>query len=257
MGLLMTIPGADFSSNAAGFIAPVARGLVGWFYLGGTVSETQNDRSGIANATLAGSPTVGDGYVEFGGYSSGQWLETQVTETDTLTLITVALSADTFADGAHKPMFVSNYGADSGSGGTVLGSTIYIDGGTAPAGTVRFGTGYNNSGSYGVSTSTTFSTANVATYNFYAGKVTPAGGAGTKKLLNSTTDQSNGTSPTYPRRSHTLNKFRVGAGYNSSFSGTCRVHLAAFYNVELTDDEIETIYQAVKTRAAAKHSITI
>lgn len=257
MGLLMTIPGADFSANAAGFIAPVARGLVGWFYLGGTVAETQSDRAGIANATLAGSPTIGDGYVAFGGYDAGHWLETQVAETDTCTIICVARSADTFGSGADKPMFVSNYGTDSGSGGSLLGASIYIDGGTAPAGTVRFGTGYDNSGTYGTSTSTTFSTTDVSVWNFYAGKVLPAGGSGTKKLINSTTDQNNTTSPTYPRRSNTVRPFRIGAAHNNTFGGICDVHMAAFYDVELTDAEIETIYQAVKTRAAAKHSMTI
>lgn len=257
MGLLMTIPGADFSGNAAGFIAPVARGLVGWWYLGGTVAETQNDRAGIANATLSGSPTIASGYVSFGGYATGQWLETQVAETDTCTLLVVARSSDTFADGAHRPMLLSNFGTDSGSGGALIGASIYIDGGTAPAGTLRLAGGQDNAGSYTAYTSTTFSTTNVAQWNFYAGKMLAAGGAGTRKLINSTTDQSNNGSPSYPRRSNTVRKFRVGASHSSAFGGTCDIHMAALYNVDLTDDEIETIYQAVKTRAAAKHSITI
>lgn len=257
MGLLMTIPGADFSSNAAGFIAPVARGLVGWFYLGGTVAETQSDRAGIANATLSGSPTIGDGYVSFGGYATGQWLETQIAETDTITMLVVAKSSDTFASGDHKPMFLSNYGSDSGSGGALIGASIYIDGGTAPAGTVRLAGGQDNSGTYTAYTSTTFSTTDVSVWNFYAGKMLAAGGTGSRKLVNSTTDQSNNASPSYPRRSNTVRNFRVGSSYSSSFGGTCDIHMAAVYNVELTDDEIETIYQAVKTRAAAKHSITI
>lgn len=256
-GLLQTITGADFSAHSAGYLPPVATGLLGWWFLGGSVAETQQDRAGIANAVLAGSPTVNNGYVSFGGYAAGQWLETAVMETDDITLLTVARSADTFVDGTHKPMFLGNYGSDSGSGGALIGASIYIDGGTPPAGTLRFATGQNNSGTYTAHTSTTFSTTNVTTWNFYAGKAAQAGGAGSKKLINSTTDQSNAAVPTYPRRSNTVRPFRIGAGHNSSFGGICDVAFAALYNRVLSDEEIETIYQAVKTRLAAKHSIAI
>lgn len=258
MGTLMTIGGsADFSANSAGFIAPVSSGLVGWFYLGGTVAETQQDRAAIANATLAGSPTLHDGYVSFSGYSSGQWLQTAIAETDEITLLTVAKSSDTFVDGTHKPMFLSNFGTDSGSGGALIGASLYIDGGTAPAGTLRLGGGQDTSGTYTAYVSTTFSTTDVSVWNFYAGKMLAAGGTGSRSLINSTTDQSNSASPTVPRRSNTVRLFRVGAGFSSSFSGSCDVAFAAVYSRALTDTEIETIYQAVKTRLAGKHSITI
>lgn len=257
MATLITITGADFSANSVGFIAPVSAGLVGWWYLGGSVAETQQDRAGIANATLAGSPTINDGYVSFAGYDDSQWLETAVAETDDITVMCVARSSDTFGSGANKPMFISNFGTDSGSGGALIGTSIYVDGGTAPAGTVRLGGGQDTSGTYTAYTSTTFSTTDVSVWNFYAGKMTAAGGSDSRKLINSTTDQSNNTSPSVPRRSNTVRPFRIGASHSASFAGVCDVAFAAIYSAALSDAQIETIYQAVKTRLAGKHSITI
>lgn len=257
MATVLTISGADFSANSVGYLAPVSNGLLGLWFLGGSVAETQLDRAGIANAVLAGSPTIGNGYVSFRGLDDGDYLQTSVMETDEITIMCVAKSSDTFADGNHKPMFISNFGTDSGSGGALIGASIYVDGGTAPAGTVRLGGGQNNSGSYTAYTSTTFSTSNVATWNFYSGTMTAAGGTGSRILTNSTTDQTNNTSPAYPRRSNTVRAFRIGASHSASFNGTCDVAFAAIYNRVLTPAEVETVYQAVKTRLAAKHSITI
>ncbi len=261
MATLITIAGADFSANSVGFIAPVTSGLLGWWYLGGSVAQTQQDRAGIADATLAGSPTIGDGYVSFGGYSSGQYLTTQVTEVDAMTMIVVARSTEAAHTGTDLPMFVGNYGADAGNGGALIGSSIYISAGTVPAGTTRLGAGQNNNGTIQAQIATTFSTATATSWNMYAGTLadtsevtTTTGNA--RILYNLTTDQSNETS-NYPRVSHSVNKMRIGAGYSSSFTGSCDVAMAAFYSGVLTPTQLETIYQAVKTRLAALHSITI
>jgi len=257
MATVLTITGADFSANSVGYLAPVAEDLLGLWFLGGSVAETQLDRAGIANATLAGSPTIADGYVSFGGYATGQWLETTVMETDNITVLVVARSADTFAAGATRPMLLSNYGTDSGSGGALLGVSIFVNGGTPPAGTLILAGGQDNGGSYSAYINTTFTTTDVSVWNFYAGKMAAAGGTGSRKLINSTTDQTNNTSPSYPRRSNTVRPFRIGSSHSASYGGICDVAFAAIYGRVLTDDEIETVYQAIKTRLAGKHSITI
>lgn len=257
MATVLTITGADFSANSVGYLSPVADDLLGLWFLGGSVAETQLDRAGIANGVLAGSPTIGDGYVSFGGYATGQWLETSVMETDTITVMVVAKSSDTFGSGANKPMFLSNYGTDSGSGGALIGTSIYIDGGTAPAGTVRLGGGQDSSGTYTAYTSTTFSTTDVSVWNLYAGTMTAAGGTGSRVLYNSTTDQSNNTSPSVIRRSNTVRPFRIGASHSNAFGGVCDVAFAAVWGRVLTSTQVETMYQAIKTRLAGKHSITI
>lgn len=261
MATLITIAGADFSANSVGFIAPVTSGLLGWWYLGGSVAETQQDRAGIADATLSGSPTIGDGYVSFGGYSSGQYLTTQISEVDAMTLIVVARSTEAAHSGTDLPMFISNYGTDAGNGGTPLGASIYISAGTVPAGTIRLAAGQNNNGTIQTQTATTFSTSTSTSWNMYAGtladtsEVTSTTG-NDRTLYNLTTDQTNSSS-NYPRVVHSANKMRIGAGYSSSFTGSCDVAMAALYSGVLTGTQLETIYQAVKTRLAALHSITI
>lgn len=252
---------ADFSDNSVGLILPVATGCLGWFYLGGTQAATQQDRANIANATLVGSPTIGNGYVSFAGYDASQWLQTAIAETDEFTMLCVARSSDTFASGATKPMFFSNYGADAGNGGALIGASIYIDGGTAPQGTVRLGAGQNNNGTIQGQITTTINTTDVSVWNFYAASLAQtdaniAAANNARKLYNSTTDQTHSTS-NYPRVAHSANMMRVGAGFSANFGGNCDVAFAAAYSRVLTDTEVETIYQAVKTRLAAKHSITI
>lgn len=261
MATILTVTGADFSANSVGFIAPVADGLVGWWYLGGTEAETKRDRAGIANATLGGSPTIHAGYASFGGFSSGQWLQTEVTETAAFTMLCVARSTEAAHSGTDLPMFVSNYGNDAGNGGTTIGASIYVASGTAPAGTVRLGGGQNNNGTVQGQISTTITVAAATSWNFYAGRMASTSADNTqtlnaRHLFGKTSGQSH-TTNNYPRVVHSANRMRIGSCFNSGFSGSCDVAFAAFYSRALTDDEIETIYQAVKTRAAAKHSITI
>lgn len=261
MATLITIQGADFSANSVGFIAPVTTGLLGWWWLGGSVAETQQDRAGIANAVLSGSPSIEDGYVSFGGYSSGEYLTTAIEEVDEFSLLVVARSTEGAHSSPDLPMFVSNYGNDAGNGGVPLGASIYISAGTVPAGTVRLGAGQNNNGTKQAQINTTFSVAASTGWNFYAGTLADTSAdtsqaLNARVLYNSTTGQSNSSS-NYPRVPHSANTMRIGAGYDSAFSGSCDVAFAAFYSRVLSATEVETIYQAVKTRLAALHSITI
>ena len=254
MATLITISGVDFSANSVGYVAPVASGLVGWFFLGGSVAETQQDRAGIANAVLAGSPTINNGYVSFGGVSSGEYLTTAVAETAECTVLAVAKSTEAAHTGSDLPMFVSNFGPSG------VGFSLYISAGTAPAGTVRIGAGQDDNGTPQTQINTNVVVAAATSWNFYAAKLESTSADNTaqlnaRKLFNKTTSQT-GTTSNYPRIVG-ANPLRIGAGYNSGFSGSCDVAFAAFYNRALTDAEIETIYQAVKLRLAAKHSITI
>jgi hypothetical protein len=257
-GTLMTIEGANFAANAAFFIPAVSDGLVGMWHLGGTVAQTQrNLKVGGTAATLVGSPTINAGSVDFGGYATGQWLELPYYETDDITLLVVAKSSDTFVNGDQKPMFISSFGTDSGSGGALIGASIYVDGGTAPAGTVRLGGGQNNAGTYTAYVSTTFSTTDVSVFNFFAGSMAAAGGTGSRVLYNKTTAQSNNTSPSYPRRSNTVRPIRVGASHSSSFSGTCAVSYVAVFNRVLTAAEITSLYTAEQSRQSTLYGVTI
>lgn len=261
MATILTVTGADFSANSVGFIAPVADGLVGWWYLGGTEAETKRDRAGIADATLGGSPTIQSGYASFGGYSSGQWLQTAVTETAAFTMLCVARSTEAAHSGTDLPMFVSNYGADSGSGGANRGASLYIDAGTWPAGSARLGASINNNGTVGSNINAAFIVTDATAWNFYAGRIPNTSSDNTqqlnaRKLFCKTTGQTD-TETTYPHVPSVANAMRIGACFSSAFSGSCDVAFAAFYSRAMTDDEIETIYQAVKVRMAAVNSITV
>lgn len=254
MATVIRITGADFSANSVGFIAPISSGLLGWWYLGGSVAETQQDRAGIANATLSGSPTIGNGYVSFGGFSSGQYLTTAIEEVEEMTALVVARSTEAAHSGTDLPMFVSNF---AGSG---VGFSIYISDGTVPAGTVRIGAGQDNNGTLQPQITTNISVTDASVWNFYAARLADTSSDNTqalneRKLFNKTTAQTNSTN-NYPRVVG-ANVMRIGAGYTSSFTGSCDVAFAAFYDRALSDAEVETVYQSVKDRLAGKHSIAI
>lgn len=245
----------------ADFVAPVESGLLGWWYLGDTVADTQHDRAGLADATLVGSPAITQGFVSFNGYASGQWLQTNVAETAAFTILVVARSSDTFAANSTRPMFTSNYGADAGNGGSLLGAGIYISAGTPPGGTVRLHGGQNNGGTLQVEISSTFAVTDVQAWNFYAGRMesvgtNPAVADNPRKLYDKTTAQT-GTSNAYPRVVHSINKMRIGAAGNSTFGGKCDVAFAAYYNRALADAEVTDIYDAVAARLLSRYGIVI
>lgn len=259
--LIKAKAGANFSANAVAFAPPVLDGLAGWWYLGGTLAQTQRDRAGIADGVLIGAPTINSGYVSFGGYSAGDWLQTSVEETEAFTMLTVGRSTEAAHSGTDLPMFVSNYGADAGSGGALRGASIYVDSGTVPAGVVRMGGYVDDNGTVSSNILTAFTVAAATSWNFYAGRIEATSSDNTqqlnaRKLFGKTSGQTDSENA-YPHVPSVSNLMRIGAGYSGSHTGSCDVAFAACYSRALTDDEIETIYQAVKRRMSAVNSITI
>lgn len=254
MATIIRVSGADFSANSVGFLAPVTAGLLGWFYLGGTQAETQQDRAGVADGVLVGSPTLHDGYVSFGGVVSGQYLNTSMMETAAMTMLVVARSTEAAHSGTDLPMFMSNFG-NSG-----VGCSLYISAGIVPAGQIRLGGGQNNNGVNQAQINTTLSNEAATSWGFYAGKFESTSNDITqqlnaRKLISKTSNQTNSTN-NYPRVVGT-NPLRIGAGYNSGFTGSCDVAFAAAYSSALSDAQIDLIYDSVKARLAGKHGIVI
>jgi hypothetical protein len=59
------------------------------------------------------------------------------------------------------------------------------------------------------------------------------------------------------RVANTAVKFRFGSYGQAGYTGTCDVAWGAIYNRVLTDTEVDTTYQFVKSYLAAKRGITI
>lgn len=260
---VITSPFVATSSGAIGsdFVIPVTSGLLGWWFLGDTVADTQHDYAGIADAVLTGSPVLTQGFVTFAGYAAGQWLQTSVTETAAFSIVVVARSSASFATSATRPMFVSNYGTDAGNGGVALGAGILVSGGTAPAGGVILHGGQNNNGTKQTQTNTTFTTTNVAGWNFYAGRLesvdsNTAATNNPRKLYNETAAQT-ATTNNYPRVPHSSNTMRIGAAYNSTFGGPSDIAMVALYSRALSDGNVDDIYDAVAARLLDRYGMVI
>ena len=256
MTTILTIKDADFSANAIGFSPPVTSGLIGWWYLGGTQALTEKDLSFTGNATLAGSPTIEDEYVSFGGASTGQYLQTTLADPVDISMLVVARTSATFGSAAQRPMYIGNYGADSGYSNTQHGAGIYTESGTAPSGVTRASQSHDITGTVTPSTSPALTIATLSSWNFMCSSYAQSGGA--KRFRCITTAQSGTATQTATRVPHTTNKLRIGASFNSSvFGGACDVAFAAVYNVALTTNQEDAIYEFVARFMLDRRSITI
>ncbi len=260
MGTILTIANADFSANAFAFAAPVASGLQGWFFLGGgSAAAIQKDYAYLANLGIGGGPTFGAGFTTFGGFATGQWLSTGISETADQTIFVVARSSDTLASG-HDPVLVSDYGADGSNGISTAakGITLQViapDAGGAPGANII---GYHFVNNAGVTTLAAAGSLDFPAFNsFKALSHVINSAAGTDVVNNLTGGTSVTSSFTLPRFPNVTNKFRIGAAYTNNGGGSCDIAFVAIYNRALSSVEQQTVYAFIKKYLLAKYSIAV
>jgi len=250
---------SGFQANplyAGGFRPPVAAGLAGWWWLGGSQAATEKDHAYIENGTLAGSPTIQTGYVSFNGYSSGQWLQTEIAETNDLTLMCVARTSDTLASAAYRPMMMGWYGGDAGYANQGNGSCLYY-GSTSglPQGFLRGTVGHVTGGTVSLDDAAPQTVPNVGAWRFLA--VTFNNTTGVKVVYDRTAGASATNTVATARSPHTINRLRIGSGYNASFSGKCDIAWGAAHTTALTLAQITDTYDFVQMVLSDRHGITI
>ena len=110
----IVLPGDNYPS-IHGFNIPVTSGLEGAFLFGdGTAQMGRNYAPGKANATVVGAPVAGAG---FGVFSEAGYLNTGISETAEMTIITVCRDSSGQVD--PKPGFIGNH-LDIPSGGVAI-----------------------------------------------------------------------------------------------------------------------------------------
>lgn len=253
----LILPGVNGSAYAREFRPPVSSGLVGWWWLGGTEAKTEKDHAYLANATLAGSPTIETSYVSFGGYNSGQWLQTEVAETNDFSWLVVARTSDALAASSTQPTIMSTWSsADPAYSSQTNGSLIYYNATSGlPQGTLVGGIGHVSAGTVTVDNGATLSIANAGEWAFLA--LTYNDTSNVKVLYNRSTGTSNTNTVATDRSPRSNLNLRIGGGFNTSFRGTCDVAFAAAYSSALTAQEVADTYAFVQTCLSDWHGLTI
>lgn len=253
----LILPGVDGRVNAIGFRPPVTAGLAGWWWLGDTQTATEKDHAYIGNGALVGGPTISaGGYVSFAGFSAGDWLQTEVAETNDITLMCVVRTSDTLAAAATRPMLMGFFGGDAGYANQGNGACLYYASTSGlPQGFLRGAIGHETAGTITMDDAAFQTVPDVTEWRFLA--VTFDDTSNVKVVYDKTAGTSQTNTITTARSPHTVNRMRIGGGFNSSFSGSCDVAWAGVYSTALTAQDIIDTYGFVGTCLSAWHGISI
>lgn len=255
--------GADFSANAVGFRAPVPTGLAGWFFIGargsdttaqGTARTVKNLAFNSYSAALIGSPTLHTGYATF---TSSNYMQTDIPETASHTMLAVVRNPDTLTDATHYPAIMgtlNNAGAAAGNGIALVQTS-------GTGGLPGRLTSYNSNGTP-PSASTVVSNLNVTSLATGFEMVYVSANNATGEIVLGSRTESVTTSGSFTAGTRLINPAgttcRIGALVNTSVAtGSVDIAFAAVYTTALTSTEITTIYNSVAAFLTATYSITI
>lgn len=254
MATIIKVAGADFSSNAIGFLPPISSGLLYWAFYGNTLAKSlMNLAPGGSGASVwsgGASPDVSAAYISTTGKinTTGKALDTGIMATSSVTLLSVGRSSDTLGSTSTRPFLISNFNSTHGDGVYFSGTTGLPQGTLTGTMSVSSGTPTTAGGSV--------SEANASLWGFRGISATASTNI---KIFNRTTAQTTTVTSAVPRLARTDYGYSIGGGgggVGGSFTGQADHAFAAVYGRALSDAEIDTIYAFVKTYLAAK-SITI
>ncbi|WP_431282734.1 hypothetical protein ACQW02_25555 [Humitalea sp. 24SJ18S-53] len=239
---------ADFAANALGFLPPVAAGLLGWWYFGGTLAQSiRNLAPGGVDATVVGAPAVSAGYISCVGNSA--YLNTSIAEPPEATILVGMRSMATFATSANETMPVSSYGPSGGLGFWLAKSGASV----GPIGVLRAHAFVDNAGAY-LQVAASVTETNLSTWKFAS--LTVDDGVGVN-VYDQTDNLTAGATSALARKILVPPRtFRIGSSHNSTFAGGVDLAFVAIYNRVLTPTERASVYAAAKV-TLARRSIVV
>lgn len=222
-------------------LPPVTRNLEGWFTFDTDSSRFAFNRApDKLDATIVGSPTAFPTHARFRG--TVNYLQTQISDTDEVTLIAVAKTANTFVAGVDGGFIIGCHlgpVVTPGFTGNASGANLYFDHPTQMKGSAsrdNLAGGSNTSGVTG--TGTPNNTWSLRTLRAKSGVVTT--------LIDHTANVTvNGVDAN--QRVLTGNKYRIGsatAGFNSDID----VSFVGIHSARLTDNELALQVATVRER---------
>lgn len=227
-------------------IAPVTRGLEGWFTFDSDAARFGFNRApGKPNARVTGSPVA---YSTHGRFTAlANFLETEILDTASVTIIAAGKSAFALEAVAPtpdtRPVYASTFNGPSITPG-ITGSSYGVTLSSSNATTLNATAGRGNGA--GGNTTGAVNTVDVPTdWGIRAMRASENDFTMIENLTRGSKVIGNSLLP----RSLTANKFRIGSGY-SSFVGVADISAIAIYSVALTDSEIASVAAVMRKRMA-------
>jgi len=226
----ISLPGDGYPS-IFGFKIPVTTGLEGAYLFGdGAGQFSRNYAPGKPNATVIGSPSSGSGY---GVFSENGYLDTGISETADMTIITVARDSTGFVD--PVPGYVgNNFSIASGGVAIYIGSPTTLRGNAIKNGAVDY---VNVSGDPAVFTAQCLRARSAAASSF------------TNMTSGSTASSANTTGT---RTVDSSNKIWIGRLPANTFKGINDQVLTLIYSRAISDAELNQIATWLRSYCASK-----
>lgn len=247
MGTNILVPGADFSASAVGFNAAVADGLVGlWFFNRGVRASRKNLALGGIDADVFGTPSDQGAFMRFKGAQN--FFQTAIEDTEAFTHIAAVKSADTLADSAHSPMFLSNFGSGSKAGFLASpnsGSGIFSS--SSSSNLTMSASRYTDATNTAVTSLGANIAATVSDWSLVASRTR----SDRSQRDNLTTVAAGAGNFTNQARVLAAGNFRIGSSYSLSFTGEADVAAIAMYSRYISDAELATM--AAQFRGVLAH----
>lgn len=238
MGVRIRAVGVDAESSAREYSSPVPRGLEGIFFLNTSLDKiAHNYAQGKAKGTVMGAPLPGAAGTTF--KSQSNYVLTDVSETDEMTLFVLARSALDGTDQTSRAVFLSNYSSANNPPG--LG--VYVQNTNRISAFANFGA---DAASNTLVPAVINSTNVVTNWNLYAAIIK----AGSVTIRNLTTGQTGTLTNVAPRRKGAP-KICIGSSY-TTYSGACDIAVAQMHSVALTETEIQAVTADLRAYALRK-----
>lgn len=223
---------------------PVTRGLEGWFTLDTDVQRFVFNRApGKADAVIVGAPSAFAGYGRFKGNLN--YLQTQIADSDEVTIIVVARATAPLVAGVDATMLVGAHSgpiATPGYTGSASGANIFLD---HP--TLFKGTATRNDGSGSTTATASVSGTGTSTTTWALRSIRAKSGAPNVLVDHTAGVTVAGTNTN--QRVLTTNKYRIGSA-TAGFPSESDVSFVAIHSAQLTDSELALQIAVVRKRMA-------
>lgn len=222
-------------------IPPVTTGLEAWFTFDTDASRFGFNRAlDKPNAVIVGAPVAFATHGRFKGLAN--YIQTNIGETDAMTLIAVCRAVTAPADAASGIMAVGNFRGTPitpGFTGNAFGVSLAS---ASPSGFTGYAARDGGAGS--ISSAPAQNTTDTPTQWGIRGVRTKSGEA--TKIFN-TTNGLSALSNLSSNRVRSDSLFRIGSA-TVDFTGECDISAAAIFSVALTDSQIEEVVALMRKR---------
>ncbi|EKT4565708.1 hypothetical protein ACBQ21_03270 [Pseudomonas putida] len=222
-------------------VPPVTRGLEAWFTFDTDAARAYFNRAiGKADAQVVGSPVAFPTHMRFKG--GANFLQTQIQDSDEVTILVVGKSAVAPASAADSVLFAGAYKGVSvtpGIAGDASGGNLFVSNATAVSATAARTDGAGNA------VSTTVAVVGTPVTSWALRGMRAKTGEATK-VFDLTANVSNLGSSVL-KRALTGNRLRIG-GATEGFLGESDISAVAIYSVALTDDEVALVAGTMRRR---------